>query len=104
MTATLFACYRHPEDPAAFDRHYADVHADLGRALPGLQSFTGTHTQPGPDGQAAPYYFIAALTFPDAATMGAALSGPEGGAAVADLENFAGAGVDLITGGTTTYA
>jgi uncharacterized protein (TIGR02118 family) len=104
MTATLLACYSHPEDPAAFDKHYAEVHAELGRALPGLQSFTGTHADPGPDGSPAPYYFVAVLTFGDAETMGAALSGPEGAAAVADLKNFAGAGVHLITGTTTTFA
>lgn len=104
MTASLFAAYHRPEDPEAFDRHYADVHADLGRALPGLVSFTGTHPGPGPDGAEPPYYFVAHLTFTDEAAMGAALSGPEGRAAVADLANFAGAGVDLLTGPTSTYA
>lgn len=104
MSSTLLACYRHPEDPEAFDRHYADVHSGLGLALPGLRSFTGTHPAPGPDGAAPPYYFVAALTFDDDAALGAALSGPEGQAAVADLPNFAGAGVDLMTGPTTTYS
>lgn len=103
MTATLFACYHRPEDPAAFDRHYADVHAGLGLALPGLRSFTGAHPGPAPDGSAPAYYFIAQLTFDDADALGAALSGPEGAAAVADLANFAGAGVDLMMGPSTTY-
>lgn len=104
MTSTLYACYRQPEDPAAFDQHYQDVHSGLGLALPGLRSFTGTHPGPGPDGVAPAYYFIAALTFDDEAAMGAALGGPEGTAAVDDLANFAGAGVDLMTGPTTTYS
>jgi uncharacterized protein (TIGR02118 family) len=104
MSATLYACYRHPEDPEAFDRHYAETHAPLGRAFPGLVSFTGTHPGPSPDGTPAPYYFIAALTFVDKAAMGAALSGPEGKAAVDDLPNFAGAGVDLMTGPTTDFS
>lgn len=104
MTSTLYACYRHPEDEAAFDRHYQQVHSRLGLALPGLRSFTGTHPTAGPDGAPPPYYFIAALTFDDDAAMGAALSGPEGKAAVDDLANFAGAGVDLMTGSTTTYS
>lgn len=103
MTATLLACYRHPEDPAAFDRHYADVHSKLGEALPGLRSYTGTHPGPGPDGTPAPYYFVAALHFDDEAAMQAALGGEAGRAAVADLPNFAGAGVDLLMGPTTTY-
>lgn len=104
MTASLLACYHHPEDTEAFDRHYADVHAPLGLALPGLVSFTGTHPGPGPDGARPAYYFVAQLTFSDAEAMGAALSGPEGAAAVADLANFAGAGVDLLTGPTTRFA
>ncbi|PKH42227.1 conserved hypothetical protein [Nocardioides alpinus] len=104
MTSTLYACYRHPEDTEAFDRHYADVHSGLGLALPGLRSFTGTHPAPGPDGAAPAYYFIAALSFDDDAALGAALGGAEGAAAVADLANFAGAGVDLMTGPTTTYS
>lgn len=104
MSSTLFACYRRPDDPAAFDRHYDDVHRGLALAFPGLRSFTGTHPVAGPDGAAPPYYFIAVLTFDDDAALGAALSGPEGQAAVADLANFAGAGVDLMTGPTATYA
>lgn len=103
MTSTLFACYRHPDDPEAFDRHYAEVHAGLGLALPGLLSFTGTHPTPGPDGTPSPYYWIAVLTFEDDDALAAALSGREGEAAVADLRHFAGAGVDLMTGPTTTY-
>ena len=103
MTSTLYALYSHPEDPQAFDRHYAETHSGLGLALPGLRSFTGTHPGPQPDGSPSPYYFIAALTFDDDATMAAALGGPEGQAAVDDLANFAGAGVALMTGPTTTY-
>ncbi len=104
MTSTLYACYRQPTDPEAFDRHYEETHSTLGLALPGLRSFTGTKPAPGPDGAPAPYYFIAALTFDDDEAMGAALGGPEGAAAVADLANFAGAGVDLMTGPTASYS
>lgn len=103
MTSTLYACYSHPADPEAFDRHYADTHAGLGLAFPGLRSFTGTHPAPGPDGAPPPYYFIAALAFDDEEALSAALAGPEGAAAVADLANFAGAGVALMSGPTTTY-
>jgi uncharacterized protein (TIGR02118 family) len=103
VTASLIACYRRPEDPEAFDRHYAEVHSRLGLALPGVRSFTGTHPRPGPDGSPPAYYFVAVLSFDDTEAMDAALSGPEGKAAVADLRNFAGAGVDLMTGPTAVY-
>lgn len=104
MTSTLFACYRHPADPEAFDRHYAETHSSLGLALPGLRSFTGTKPAAGPDGAPAPYYFIAVLAFDDDEALTSALAGAEGAAAVADLANFAGAGVDLMTGPSTVYS
>ena len=104
MSSTLFACYRHPADPEAFDRHYAETHSTLALALPGLRSFTGTKPAPGPDGDPAPYYFIAVLTFDDDQALASALAGAEGRAAVADLADFAGAGVDLMTGPTTVYS
>ncbi len=104
MTSTLYACYSHPADPDAFDRHYDETHSRLGLALRGLRSFTGTRPGPGPDGAPPPFYFIAALTFDDDAAMTAALSGPEGAAAVDDLANFAQAGVALMTGPTVTYS
>ena len=90
MTSTLLACYRHPADPEAFDQHYADNHSKLALALPGLRSYTGTWPGPGPDGAAPPDYFVAARG--------------GGAAAVEDLGNFAGAGVDMLTGPTTTYS
>lgn len=104
MTSTLFACYSPPADPEAFDRHYDETHSHLGLALPGLRSFTGTKPGPGPDGAPAPYYFIAVLTFDDDEALASALAGAEGAAAVADLANFAGAGVDLMTGPTVSYS
>lgn len=103
MTSTLFACYSHPVDPDAFDRHYQEVHAGIGLALPGLRSFTGTTPGPEPDGTPAPYHFIAVLTFDDDKALASALAGPEGAAAVADLANFAGAGVALMHGPTVSY-
>ena len=103
MTHTLIALYAQPEDPAAFDRHYAETHRRLGLAFPGLRSFTGTHPAPGPDGAPAPFHFVAVLEFDDQAALDAAMAGPEGQAAVADLANFAGAGVTLVSGETTVY-
>lgn len=103
MTTTLFALYNQPEDPDAFNRHYEDTHSKLGLAFPGLRSFTGTHPAPSEDGTPAPYHFVAALTFDDAGSLNAALAGPEGQAAVADLANFAGTGVTLVNGPTITY-
>lgn len=94
----LTALYSHPEDTTAFDQHYRDVHAKLGAAFPGLKRFTMNWPAPGPDGAAPSYYFIATLTWDTESECQAALAGPEGQAALADLPNFASAGVDILTG------
>lgn len=94
----LTALYKHPEDEAAFTKHYREVHAVLAAKLPGLTSFTLTWPTAGPDGAKPPYFLIAALRAESKSAMDSALAGPEGSAAVADLANFAGAGVDMVFG------
>lgn len=94
----LTALYNHPEDPAAFDRHYDNTHAPLGRKIPGLQRFTVSRPAPGPDGAQPAYHLVAVLEFADAAAFESGMGSAEGQAAVADLDNFAGAGVTLLTG------
>ena len=103
MAHSLMALYNQPDDAAAFDKHYEEVHSNLGLAFPGLRSFSGTHPGPDPDGSASPYYFVAVLTFDDQAALDKALAAPEGQAAVGDLANFAGAGVTLLMGPTVVY-
>jgi len=94
----LIALYNQPEDPAAFDRHYNETHGPLASKVPGVQRYTIMHPGPDPDGNPAPYYLIAVLDFADGESLQAGLAGPEGAAAVADLPNFAQAGVTIVTG------
>ncbi len=94
----LTALYNHPEDPAAFDRHYDGTHAPLAKKLPGLQRFTVQRPGPDPEGNKPQYHLVAVLEFADEAAFGAAMGGPEGEAAVADLANFAGAGMTMLAG------
>lgn len=94
----LTALYNHPEDAAAFDKHYDEVHAPLAKKIPGVARVTVSRPAPGPDGAQPPYHLVAVLEFPDASAFQAGMGGPEGQAAVADLDNFAGAGVTLLTG------
>ena len=91
----LVVCYHQPEDTAAFDKHYAERHAPLAATIPGLVSFT-TGSCESMDGSAPPYYMVAVLVFESKAAMGAAMTSPEGQAAVADVPTFA-------SGGTTMY-
>lgn len=92
-SATILALYKKPADPAAFDRYYADHHAPLAKTLPGLQSFTLSKGLTAKD----PYYQVATLTFASIGALQSALASAQGTAVVADLKNFAQAGVDVMT-------
>lgn len=94
----LTALYNHPEDPASFDKHYDEVHAPLANSVPGLQRYSVSRPAAGPDGSAPPYYLVAVLEFEDETAFAAGMGGAEGQSAVADLPNFAGAGVTMLTG------
>jgi uncharacterized protein (TIGR02118 family) len=96
MMARLLALYNAPEDPAAFEKHYREVHTPLVRKMPGLRSLTvsqGTVSAPRGD---SPYFFVAEMAFASMADLHAALASPEGAATARDLRNFAGAGVTLL--------
>lgn len=94
----LIALYNHPADVAAFDSHYDDVHAPLAATIPLLRRLSVTRLGPGLDGSAAPWHLVATLEFDDRAAFETGMGSPEGQAAVADLANFAGAGVTMLTG------
>jgi len=97
MAARVLALYSHPADPAAFDAYYAQTHLPIAKKLPGLRAYT---TSAGPlatsDGSQAPYYLVAELDFDSLEAIAAGLQTPEGAATVADLANFAQAGVQIV--------
>jgi uncharacterized protein (TIGR02118 family) len=97
----LTALYNPPADPAAFDQHYDEVHSGLGLALPGLQRFTVNRPGPDPEGNAPAYHLIAVLEWADGQAFKQAIESEHGQAALADLPNFAGAGVTILTGEST---
>jgi uncharacterized protein (TIGR02118 family) len=97
MAFQLTALYNHPDDTAAFDQHYDGTHAPLAATLPGLRSYTVSRPGPDAQGNAFPYHLVAVLTFDDEAALNSALATEQGQATVADLANFAGAGVALGT-------
>jgi uncharacterized protein (TIGR02118 family) len=97
MPAKVYALYRPPADPVAFDRHYRDVHVPIAKRIPGLRAYEITRgTVRALSGEAAPYHLIATLTFDSVADVQAALASPEGTATAADLANFATGGVDIF--------
>ncbi len=79
--------YDTPADPAAFERHYREVHIPLAQKLPGLRRYTVSRNATGVRGE--PYYLIGELEWDDMAALRAAFQSPEGRATAQDISNFA---------------
>ena len=91
----LIALYSQPEDPAAFDAHYRDVHAPIVQRYPNLVSVRLTKAD-GIGGRPAAYYLMAEMSFASRADLDDALASDAGRESGRDLRNFAGAGVTLF--------
>ncbi|WP_336208179.1 EthD family reductase [Nonomuraea sp. LPB2021202275-12-8] len=102
MAFQLIALYNHPESVSAFDKHYDETHTPIAARMPGLRAYTVT--RPAASGQRPAYHLAAVLTFDDEEAFNAAMGSEAGQAALADLANFAGAGVTILTGPTETVA
>jgi len=94
--AKIIAMYKTPADPAAFDRYYFGPHIRLAKAVPGLRGYEVTRGPVMTPAGSSPYYMVAILTFDSMASIQAALASPQGQATVADLSNFATAGVEIL--------
>jgi uncharacterized protein (TIGR02118 family) len=92
----LTVAYNQPPDADAFFAHYQDVHADLARAIPGLESFEWSKVVATPTGETARYALLAELTFASMESFGAGLGSAEGQAAAADVATFAANGCDMF--------
>jgi uncharacterized protein (TIGR02118 family) len=94
--AKLFAIYQQPTDPAAFDEYYFKKHVPLAKMIPGLLGYEVTRGNVlGMAGKHA-VYLVAVLEFESVEAIGAAMASQQGQATVADLANFASAGVDVL--------
>lgn len=99
----LTVLYGHPQDPAAFDRHYRETHAPLARTIPGLRGYTVIRPTSLAPQEQSPYYLIANLYFEHMGAVQAALASPEGQAAAGDLQHFATGGAALVVGEVEVY-
>jgi uncharacterized protein (TIGR02118 family) len=95
VAVRLIALYATPEDPAAFDAHYRDVHAPLVQRYPGLRDLRLTRAD-GVAGRAPAFYLMAEMAFDSRGDLDAALASEAGVESGRDLRNFAGAGVTLL--------
>jgi uncharacterized protein (TIGR02118 family) len=93
--ARLLVMYGTPKDRAAFDKYYAETHAPMAKKIPGLRKYEISHGTVGTPAGASKIHLVAVLHFDDMAGLQKALASPEGGAAAADLQNFATGGADL---------
>lgn len=92
----LVVAYGTPDDPAEFDRYYADTHIPLVHKIPNLRRFEAGKVVGTPDGSPAPFYYLAELLFDDAEELQSSLGSPEGEAATADVAKFATGGVTVM--------
>ncbi len=91
----LIALYKVPEDPAAFDAHFDDVHMPIIERYPGIRDIRLTRPT-GVAGRPAPFHLMAEMVFDTDADLDAALSSDPGAESARDLRNFASAGVTLF--------
>lgn len=94
--AALLALYRKTPDPESFDAYYFGTHVPLAKRIPGLRTYEVSAGGVASAGGESPYHLVARLTFDTLADLQRALVSPEGQATAADLDNFAGAGVELL--------
>jgi uncharacterized protein (TIGR02118 family) len=95
VTARLIALHNQPDDPAAFDAHYRDVHGPIVRRYPGLRDLR-LHRTAGVGGRTPAYYLLAEMVFDSRADLDAALASEAGAESARDLRSFASAGVTLL--------
>jgi uncharacterized protein (TIGR02118 family) len=95
VAARLIVLYSPPEDPAAFDAHYRDVHTPIVRRYPGLRDLRLTRPS-GVAGREPAFYLVAEMAFDSRADLETALASDAGRESGLDLRNFAGAGLTML--------
>ena len=92
----LLVLYGQPTDPAAFDKHYQEVHIPIAKRMKGLKKWTIGKVRETADGQAPPYYYVADLYMETKEDFDQLLSSPEGLATVEDVPNYATGGATFL--------
>jgi uncharacterized protein (TIGR02118 family) len=92
----LLVLYGHPQDPAAFDRYYRDVHIPIAKRMKGLKKWTVGKVSGTPGGDPPAYYYVADLYMESREDFEQLLGSPEGQDAVADVPNYATGGVTFL--------
>lgn len=93
--ARMVVIYKQPKDPAAFDRHYFDVHIPLAKHLPGLRKYEVSRGSIAALAGGKDCYLIGILHFDSMAAIKGAFASPEGQACAADRRILAPEDADL---------
>jgi uncharacterized protein (TIGR02118 family) len=93
---TVTVLYGHPQDPAAFEEHYANTHLRLVDKVPNFQRYETARIVATLDGTELPYYRIFDIYFDDMERLQSSLSTPKDRHAPNDLPNFATGGVTIF--------
>jgi uncharacterized protein (TIGR02118 family) len=84
----LVAMFNKPEDPAAFDRAYFDVHLPLNAKTPGLRRTEVTRVTGALRGE-SPWYLVTEMYYDDEESLRAGLASLEAAEAGKQLMTFA---------------
>lgn len=87
--ARMVVIYPTPQNVAAFDRHYFDIHVPLAKKLPGLRKYEVNNSPIATPIGSSTIYRIGTLYFDDLAAIEKAFASAEGRAAGADRRLFA---------------
>ncbi|ATY09321.1 EthD family reductase [Amycolatopsis sp. AA4] len=91
----LVVLYPKPDDPEHFRDYYVSTHLPLVAQMPGLLAYRYSFDITAAPGQ-TPYFAVFEADFPDAATLSAARSSPQGQKVSADVANYASGGVFVM--------
>lgn len=91
----LTALYTKPDDTAAFDEHYFNMHVPLVKQTPGLLKCEIAKVIGAPIGEAR-YYLQCDMYYENEAAMNAGLASPEGRRTAKDLMSFAASIVTMF--------
>ena len=94
--AQLLVMYNQPADPQAFDAYYYDTHVPIFAKTPGVREVVFSRPPVKSITGNSDVYLVAEVTFDSMADLEAGLASEAAQAAVADLSNFAGAGVTIL--------
>jgi uncharacterized protein (TIGR02118 family) len=96
VSAKVLVLYERPIDVGAFDEYYDSTHLALVKAIPDLRAVEVGRGQILDLRGASPYYQITTLAFTSMDTLKAAMSSPEGEAALRDITDFATGGATVL--------